>query len=182
MRHQANGREWSSVVTEAVDYCQRHGLGVLIVDTWDKWTGLKGDAENNAGASLEALEPLIGAAGSGLAVLICAHQRKSFGEFGEAVRRSNPACDPRVRKPKQVREEPQPPSGEHLLAILEAMGECWRLLFVTIERGALRLGEAVSLRWADVDAANLRLRLPRSATKRDKARWVLPARLAHGDD
>ncbi len=37
---------------------------------------------------------------------------------------------------------------------------------------ALRLGEAVSLRWMDVDAANLRLRLPRSATKRDKARWV----------
>lgn len=52
----------------------------------------------------------------------------------------------------------------------------WRLLFVTIEQGARRLGEAVSLRWADVDAANLRLRLPRSATKRDRARWVyLPA-------
>ena len=27
-------------------------------------------------------------------------------------------------------------------------------------------------RWADVDAAGLRLRLPRSATKRDRARWV----------
>ncbi len=52
------------------------------------------------------------------------------------------------------------------------MGEKWRLLFVTIEQGALRLGEAVSLRWQDVDAGNLRLRLPRSATKRDKARWV----------
>lgn len=30
----------------------------------------------------------------------------------------------------------------------------------------------MSLRWADVDAANLRLRLPRSATKRDRARRV----------
>ena len=59
------------------------------MDTWDKWTGLKGDAENNAGAILEALEPLVQAAGSDLAVLICAHQRKSFGEFGEAVRGSN---------------------------------------------------------------------------------------------
>ena len=48
----------------------------------------------------------------------------------------------------------------------------WRLLFVTVEQGALRLGEAVGLRWADVDAAGLRLRLPRSATKRDQARWV----------
>ena len=52
----------------------------------------------------------------------------------------NVARDPRVKKPKQVREEPQPPSAE--------------------------------LRWADVDAANLRLRLPRSATKRDQACWV----------
>jgi AAA domain/CHC2 zinc finger len=89
MRHQANGRDCAGVVSESVDYCHRHGLGVLVVDTWDKWTGLKGDAENNAGAILEALEPLVQAAGSDLAVLICAHQRKSFGEFGEAVRGSN---------------------------------------------------------------------------------------------
>jgi integrase len=84
----------------------------------------------------------------------------------------NVARDPRVKLPKQTREEPQPPSAEHLLAIMEALGERWRLLFITIEAGALRLGEAVSLRWADVDAANLRLRLPRSATKRDRARWI----------
>lgn len=50
------------------------------------------------------------------------------------------------------------------------MGERWRLMFVTIERGELRVGEAVGLRWADVDAAGLQLR--RSATKRDRARWI----------
>lgn len=58
------------------------------------------------------------------------------------------------------------------------MRERWRLLFITTEQGALRLGEAVGLRWADVDAAGLRLRLPRSATKRDRVRWGLPPRLA----
>jgi integrase len=84
----------------------------------------------------------------------------------------NVARDPRVKLPKQTREEPQPPSADHLLAILEAIGPKWRLFFVTIEQGALRLGEAVGLRWGDVDAASLRLRLPRSATKRDRARWV----------
>ena len=84
----------------------------------------------------------------------------------------NPARDPRVKLPKQVRDEPNPPSAEHTEAILTALGEKWKLLFVTIEQGALRLGEAVSLRWADVDAAGLRLRLPKSATKRDRARWV----------
>jgi integrase len=81
----------------------------------------------------------------------------------------NPARDPRVRKPKQVREEPNPPTGEQVDQVLGAIGSKWRLLFITIEQGALRLGEAVSLRWQDVDAANLRLRLPRSATKRDSA-------------
>jgi len=84
----------------------------------------------------------------------------------------NPARDPRVKLPKRTREEPQPPPAEHLAAILQALGPRWRLLFVTIEQGALRLGEAVNLRWGDIDAAGLRLRLPRSATKRDRARWV----------
>lgn len=85
----------------------------------------------------------------------------------------NPARDPRVKLPKRVREEPNPPPAEHVLAILEAIHDpVRRLLFVTIEQGALRLGEAVGLRWADVDRAGLRLRLPRSATKRDRARWV----------
>jgi integrase len=88
----------------------------------------------------------------------------------------NPARDPRVKLPKRVREEPQPPPAEHVQVILEALGQKWRLLFITIEQGALRLGEAVRLRWGDVDAANLRLRLPRSQTKRDRPRWVyLPA-------
>lgn len=85
----------------------------------------------------------------------------------------NPARDARVKLPKQVREEPTPPPAEHVLAILENVHDpLRRLLLVTLEQGALRLGEAVGLRWADVDRAGLRLRLPRSATKRDKARWI----------
>jgi integrase len=84
----------------------------------------------------------------------------------------NPARDPRVKLPKRVREEANPPPAEHVLAILDALSPRWRLFFVTLEQGALRIGEAVNLRWADVDAAGLRLRLPRSATKTDRARWV----------
>jgi integrase len=45
-------------------------------------------------------------------------------------------------------------------------------MFVVIEQGALRVGEAVHLKWGDVDAAGLRLRLPRSATKTNQNRWV----------
>ncbi len=58
----------------------------------------------------------------------------------------NPARDPRVKTPKQVREEPSPPSGEHVLAILaEIHDPLRRILFMTIEQGAMRLGEAVNL-------------------------------------
>jgi hypothetical protein len=47
----------------------------------------------------------------------------------------NVARDARVKLPKQVREEPQPPSREHFEAIVDALGTKWRLLFVTIEQG-----------------------------------------------
>jgi integrase len=36
----------------------------------------------------------------------------------------------------------------------------------------MRVGEAVSLTWGDVDAAGQRLRLRSKTTKRDRARWV----------
>jgi integrase len=91
----------------------------------------------------------------------------------------NPARDPRVKLPKQVREEVNPPPAEHLLAILDELLPKGRLFFVTLEQGALRIGEAVNLCWADVDAAGLRLRLPKSQTKTDKARLGVPARMAH---
>lgn len=84
----------------------------------------------------------------------------------------NPARDSRVRLPKMEREEPNPPSAEHWEAILGAVDARHRLLLVTVEQGGMRVGEAVGLRWGDVDAAGKRLRLRRSATKRDKARWV----------
>jgi integrase len=84
----------------------------------------------------------------------------------------NPARDPRVKLPKRVSDEPVPPPAEHVEAILHAIGAKWLLLFITVEQGALRLGEAVNLTWGDVDVVGLRLRLPRSAVKTDRARWV----------
>jgi hypothetical protein len=89
MRHEVGERTWSEVVEQARGYCRDRGISVLVVDTWDKWTGLRGANESKAGSVIEALEPLMLAAGDGLAVLILAHQRKSGGRFGEAVRGSN---------------------------------------------------------------------------------------------
>jgi hypothetical protein len=89
MRHQVAGQSWPEVVEQARAYCRKHELRVLIVDTWDKWTGLQGDEESKAGATIAAMEPLYGAAADGLAVVIATHQRKAGGSHGEAVRGSN---------------------------------------------------------------------------------------------
>ena len=80
---------WPEVVRQAMTCCREHDPDVLVVDTLDRWTGLRGDAENAAGAVNEAMEPLLFAAAAGLAVLAVSHQRKSGGEYGEAVRGSN---------------------------------------------------------------------------------------------
>jgi integrase len=77
-----------------------------------------------------------------------------------------------VKLPKRVTEEAHPPSDKRFLAILDALLLHWRLFFITIEQGGLRIGEAVALRWADVDIAGSRLRLPRSAMKTNTSRWV----------
>ena len=88
----------------------------------------------------------------------------------------NPARDPKVKLPKRVTDEANPPSDEHFLAIVENLLSRWRLFFIAVEQGGLRIGEAIALRWGDVDAAGGRLRLPRSATKTNTSRWVqLPA-------
>lgn len=84
----------------------------------------------------------------------------------------NPFRDSTIELPKVVADEPNPVPADHYLAALDALGRKWRLPIVTIEQGGLREGEAVHLRWGDVDAADCKLRLPRSATKRDKNRWV----------
>jgi hypothetical protein len=89
MRHDARGLSWREVVAEATAYCHEHSLGLIVVDTLDKWVGLRGDDENKAGAVLEALQPLFDAAGDGVSILLITHQRKSEGRHGDAVRGSN---------------------------------------------------------------------------------------------
>jgi AAA domain len=88
-RHQAGTATWPEVVAYAVAYCKRNATGLLVVDTFADWASLTGDTENAAGAVIEQIRPLQDAAARGLAVVAVAHQRKSFGEFGEAIRGSN---------------------------------------------------------------------------------------------
>ena len=82
-------RPWPELVAAAVGHARRVGAGVLVVDTVAQFAGLRGEAENSAGAALAAMRPLQAAAAIGLAVLTLHHERKSGGEVGESGRGSS---------------------------------------------------------------------------------------------
>lgn len=87
--HDTIGTDWPEIVAAAVAEARRIGAAVLVVDTLPQFAGMRGDAENNAGETLAALQPLQAAAASGLAVMVCRHERKSGGDVGDYGRGSS---------------------------------------------------------------------------------------------
>lgn len=88
----------------------------------------------------------------------------------------NPARDRSIRLPRIVRAEVHPPTADHVLQILARVPRQLVLALLVLEQTAMRVGELVSLPWADVDVASSRFRLSRERTKTRRARWVqLPA-------
>lgn len=85
----AFGTPWPAMVAAAGAECERIGGLFFAVDTLGQFAGVRGDAENDAGAALEAMAPLQAAAASGLAVLVSRHDRKAGGDVGESGRGSN---------------------------------------------------------------------------------------------
>jgi integrase len=84
----------------------------------------------------------------------------------------NPARDRRVKLPAIVTEEPTPPSAKQFLTILENVPAKWVLPLIVMEQTAIRVGEAHSLAWGDVDVAGSQFRLRGGETKSRRARWV----------
>jgi hypothetical protein len=87
--HDVKGLPFPVVAAAAVARCKHVGADVLIIDTISQFAGLRGDAENNSGDALAAIEPLQMAAAQGLAVLVPRHERKGGGEVGESGRGSS---------------------------------------------------------------------------------------------
>lgn len=87
--HDTRGMNWLDVARAAVDKAKEFGAGVLFVDTLGQFAGIRGDAENSAGAAQEAMRPLQEAAAKGLAVVLTRHERKGGGEVGESGRGSS---------------------------------------------------------------------------------------------
>jgi hypothetical protein len=86
-RYAAPDVEWPTLIGAAVAFCINVGLGVLVIDTWDKWAPVAD--ENNAADVNAALQPLYEAAGAGLAVVVVHHNRKTGGSHGSGLRGSN---------------------------------------------------------------------------------------------
>jgi hypothetical protein len=80
---------WEAIVGLAVLRCKKVGATLLIVDTLPQFARIAGDGENNAGDALLAVQPLQAAAGSGLAVVMLRHERKSGGDVGDSARGSS---------------------------------------------------------------------------------------------
>jgi hypothetical protein len=68
-------------VALGVEEARRTSAGVLVLDSFSFWSGLHGDAENQAGAVQDAMHPLLEATASGLAVLVVHHTTKATGEL-----------------------------------------------------------------------------------------------------
>jgi hypothetical protein len=80
---------WADLVRIAIQECREIGAKLLVIDTIGQFTGLAGDAENNAGDALRAMQPLQQAAAQGIGVLVTQHERKSGGEVEDSGRGSS---------------------------------------------------------------------------------------------
>jgi hypothetical protein len=87
--HDTIGAVWADVIRAAIEECKRRGARMLVVDTVSQFAGLRGDAENNAGDALGALQPLQEAAAAGIGVVAVRHERKGGGDVGESGRGSS---------------------------------------------------------------------------------------------
>jgi hypothetical protein len=92
------------------------GAVLAVIDSAPFWWGLQ--EENDAAAAQRVMEPLLAAAGSGLAIVLVAHQRKSAGEGGDAIRGSSAiagAADVLIELERAG--EDAPPTARRIVAV-----------------------------------------------------------------
>jgi integrase len=85
----------------------------------------------------------------------------------------NPARDRlRVRLPREERAEIQPPTAEHVEAVVRLLPRRYRLPAVVLDASGMRVGELEALTWGDVDEPRGRWRVSATVSKTGRARWV----------
>jgi integrase len=86
----------------------------------------------------------------------------------DGLLRASPAAHTRVTKPGPAKIEPvkaRAMEPEQLAAVLRAVDHEWQLFFELLAGTGLRIGEALELRWGDVDFGAKRLRVSRQVSK-----------------
>lgn len=142
----ARGATWADVVAAALAECQRIGARLLVVDTLGAFAGIRGEAENDAGAALEAIAPLQAAAADGLAVLVVRHERKGGGEVGDSGRGSS-AFTGAVDVVLRLTREPNAarPTLRTLAALSRFDATPEELIVELTDAGYLALGDALAV-------------------------------------
>jgi integrase len=91
----------------------------------------------------------------------------------------NPARDKRVRLPHAEPVELEPPTSEHVEAVIRLLPPAYRLPLLWLDWSGARLASVETLRAGDYDELAKRVRLRASTTKTRAALWVeLPDALA----
>jgi integrase len=85
----------------------------------------------------------------------------------------NPARDRlTVRLPREERRQIQPPTAEHVEAVVRLLPRRYRLPALILDATGMRIGELEALTWGDIDEPRGRWRVATSKTGRP--RWVTP--------
>ncbi len=146
----ARASSWRDVVAAAVEVCRELGAALLLVDTLPAFAGIRGEAENDAGAALAALEPLQVAAADGLAVVVVRHERKGGGDVGESARGSSAftgAVDIVLRLARQ--QNPVRPTVRVLSALSRFDETPAEILVELGDDGYASLGEEAAVAFAE---------------------------------
>jgi integrase len=86
----------------------------------------------------------------------------------------NPARDKlTVRLPREERRQVQPPTAEHVEAVVRLLPARYQLPALVLDATGMRVGELEALTWGDMDEPRGRWRIATSKTGRP--RWVTPA-------
>jgi integrase len=93
--------------------------------------------------------------------------------FDHARVQPNPARDHlTVKMPREERRHVQPPTAEHIEAVVSLLPKRYCLPALTLDATGMRIGELEALTWGDVDEPRGRWRIATSKTGRP--RWVSP--------
>jgi integrase len=85
----------------------------------------------------------------------------------------NPARDKlTVKLPREERQHVQPPTAEHVEAVVRLLPKSYRLPTLVLDASGCRVGELERLTWGDVDEPRRRWRVSAAVSKTGRARWV----------